>query len=315
MLHWRWLNLALILTLLVAGAACSSTDEDDSQTPSEQSDPFEFTSSDQPLNEADVFDWFARHLSSWDGLANLAIQEGDVRRQRVELEKKLGNQALKSREMLISALRNGSPWQQTIAAAALGFLPNRESSRELVPLMLETLGAADDERVIGNLLMSITHIADEDTDVSPIIDKMLKYPSQSVRRNAAAALVALANPQLESQVSRQMMIALEDEDEVVRALAAQALGELHSNIAVGNLIHKLNDGFSIVQREAALALGKIGNPLAVEPLIEKLSSGDPEVQEASTTALLEFSGGVKLETKEAWLQWWDRERSRAMKSQ
>ncbi len=317
MIQRRWLYLALVTAILTTSMACSSTEESESNedAPNGDSDPFRFSSSDEPVNDADVFDWFGRHLNSWDALANLADQEGDVRRQRVELEKKLGFQAQRHRETLVAALRSGSPWQQTISAAALGFLPSDEESRELLPLLIDTMQNSSDERVIGNVLMSLANIASEDTPLDPLLDKMLKYPSQTVRRNAAAALVALANPQLESQLGRQMMIALEDDDEVVRALAAQALGELRSNIAVGNLIHKLNDGFAIVQREAAIALGTIANPLAVEPLIEKLSSGDPEVQNAALMALEEISGGLKLETKEAWLQWWDRERPRMMKTQ
>ncbi len=74
---------------------------------------------------------------------------------------------------------------------------------------------------------------------------------------------------------------LEDPEEVVRGMAAQALGQVKSSWAVPQLILALSDENRPVRESAALALGSIGDPRAVRALCETLTSDDSAMVRAS----------------------------------
>ena len=59
---------------------------------------------------------------------------------------------------------------------------------------------------------------------------------------------------------------LTDEDSYVRRQAAEALGELGSEVAVGPLVELLKDQYKYVRREAVLALVKFSTPKAINSL-------------------------------------------------
>jgi MFS family permease len=75
-----------------------------------------------------------------------------------------------------------------------------------------------------------------------------------------------------------------------RARAARGLGRLGDPIAIGPLIHALNDGQEEVREAAAEALGDIGSSDAVEPLITLLYASHPHLSPLAARTLGRIGG-------------------------
>ena len=71
---------------------------------------------------------------------------------------------------------------------------------------------------------------------------------------------------------------LKDEDNSIRVLAAEELGEIKDTRAVEPLIAALQDNDRSVRSSAAVALGEIKDARAVGPLIAELKDDDISVQ-------------------------------------
>ncbi|MGB2613657.1 MAG: MFS transporter, partial [Phycisphaerae bacterium] len=83
---------------------------------------------------------------------------------------------------------------------------------------------------------------------------------------------------------------LDDPDHEVREEAARALGRIGATDAVEALIRRLTDPHSSIRPQAARALGRIGDPRAVPALLECLSGGSEDLQEACAHALGAIGG-------------------------
>ncbi|MBE3069791.1 MAG: MFS transporter, partial [Planctomycetes bacterium] len=78
---------------------------------------------------------------------------------------------------------------------------------------------------------------------------------------------------------------LDDPDPEVREEAVRALGRAGSLDSVETLIERLRDPASTIRPDAAQALGRIGDPRAVPALTEALADAMPEVRHACALAL------------------------------
>ncbi len=85
---------------------------------------------------------------------------------------------------------------------------------------------------------------------------------------------------------------LEDPDTDIRIEAVRALGRIGSPNVVDALINQLTDPSSSVRADAARALGRIGDPRAVPYLIEGLQSASEDLQDACIQALGSIGGNV-----------------------
>jgi HEAT repeat protein/MFS family permease len=83
----------------------------------------------------------------------------------------------------------------------------------------------------------------------------------------------------------EVLARLDDPDPDVREEAARALGRIRAPETVDPLIQHLRDPACTIRSEAAYALGQIGDARAVPALIENLSSPTPEIQDACARAL------------------------------
>jgi HEAT repeats/PBS lyase HEAT-like repeat len=84
----------------------------------------------------------------------------------------------------------------------------------------------------------------------------------------------------------ELIAALHNEDDDIRAMAARELGRLRTRQAVEPLLAALNDPrYWLVRCNAAEALGMIGDVRAVEPLIASLKHLDMNTQIAAAEAL------------------------------
>ncbi|HUX22056.1 MAG TPA: MFS transporter, partial [Spirochaetia bacterium] len=85
---------------------------------------------------------------------------------------------------------------------------------------------------------------------------------------------------------------LEDPDTDVRIEAVRALGRIGSPNVVDALINQLTDPTSSVRADAARALGRIGDPRAVPYLIEGLQSASEDLQDACLQSLGSIGGNL-----------------------
>ena len=83
----------------------------------------------------------------------------------------------------------------------------------------------------------------------------------------------------------EILIRLEDPDQEIREEAVKALGRIGGDQAVDALIKELADPSSLVRPESARALGRIGSAKALPHLIDGLASSEEELCEACARAL------------------------------
>jgi HEAT repeat protein len=100
------------------------------------------------------------------------------------------------------------------------------------------------------------------------------------KRRAADLLADIGEPAMES-----LLALVKEEDAIVRAYSAGALGSMKSERVVLPLIALLNDGDPYVRRTAAGSLGRTGSSQAVQPLIEALEDPARDMASAAVRAL------------------------------
>jgi HEAT repeat protein len=100
------------------------------------------------------------------------------------------------------------------------------------------------------------------------------------KREAAAALADLGEPAVDPLIAL-----LKDEDPIVRAYSAGALGGTKAERAIAPLAALLNDGDAYVRRTAAEALGGTGSPQAIRPLVELLEDPTRDLAKSAIRAL------------------------------
>lgn len=109
----------------------------------------------------------------------------------------------------------------------------------------------------------------------------LYHPEWSVRVEAVRTLEALGTPALMDHFE----ILLHDENGLVRAAAARALGEQGQYDSTASLVAALCDVEWRVRASAALALGKLRKPISLGPLVQLLYDEDESVRATAVWAL------------------------------
>jgi HEAT repeat protein len=107
-------------------------------------------------------------------------------------------------------------------------------------------------------------------------------PVLQVRRQAAAALGELDGLE---RAPPGLLTALRDQDQELRVLAAQALGEIADPSAVPALAGALKDESAEVRRQAVQALGEIDHADVTQHLVLAMKDPDTEVRRLAAEAL------------------------------
>ena len=110
---------------------------------------------------------------------------------------------------------------------------------------------------------------------------LLEDADEDVRTMAAEALAGIGS----REAAKPLIQALNDGDASVRLAAVKALGALGAGEAAATLVAKLKDENGDVRAAAAYALGETGAKKAVKPLIAALADISPDVREAAASAL------------------------------
>jgi HEAT repeat protein len=161
------------------------------------------------------------------------------------------------------------------------------SDEQLVPLCLQAFNHCD-ENVVQSAADRLGNIGGE-----PVATAMLsilgdKTKSGSARLHAAYTLGIVGD----STVVPALLIALrgDDEDPVVRGLAANALGRLAAHDAAPDLIRELKARDSFLRRKAAEALGDLQTRDAVPFLLAAMNDGEMFVVDAAAASLGKIGG-------------------------
>jgi len=183
-------------------------------------------------------------------------------------------------------LRSSDPKVRAAAESALV-----EGAARSAPL-LKRLLTPDHEDLHGRTLEIIRRIG---PPAMPLLVELLRHESESVRRNAADALIDLT-PHTET-IQPALRLALKDDDAMVAGDAARALGALGAKAvpSVGALIETLAHDDPYVRIYAAEALASIGAGAvkATSALAAALADATPGVRWAACEALAAIGPGAQ----------------------
>jgi len=116
----------------------------------------------------------------------------------------------------------------------------------------------------------------------PAVPQLINAMKASPHTSSAAqeALVKIGRPAVPALIE-----ALRHRNVLIRALAAEVLGEIGDAGAVEAMLPLLQERTDWVRREAVTALGKLGDPRAGDALLAMLGDTDLEVREVAAEAL------------------------------
>jgi HEAT repeat protein len=178
---------------------------------------------------------------------------------------------------LLVLLADPDPRLRTAAATAL-FWRGRNSPNALAPL----LRALDDPEVVVryHALMAIAYL-----DGAAQLELLLHHITDPHPLMKRAGIFAFRHLLKESKAMPLLIAALSDDDGMVRARAAEALGYQGQAAAVEPLLPLVDDGFPAARLATIRSLGQLGDARAVEPLLTQMSHSDPAIREAADQAL------------------------------
>jgi len=205
-----------------------------------------------------------RHAPRWSVRAGAARRLGEIGSARAVPE-------------LLDAMRD--PYEdedvKLACARALGMIRDPQA----IPHLIEALREPDKwvSPRVAEVLIPFGSLAE-----APLIEALRDPNSDNLRTWAASILGEMRSRAAVPNLIR----ALWDRAESVRAAAARALGEIADHRAVNALLEgTLRDPSALVRMEAAVALGKIGDEKALEALQLALTDPDPVVRLRTIEAL------------------------------
>lgn len=294
----------LLLVLLLAVAACQSTDDagkpgasDPSTTDSPKSADTAEKNGENPENLLDDatterlfldLDRFAKGYFS-------AKQEDRAETWTYLHRSVLGPRVDENLGLLIGALSEENPMhRRLISTMVLGFASKKEQAAAALVPMTEVPQVG----LVNNALISLATLRYPDTDLDPIV-LLLSHPDPDIRQNAAWVVYRVAlerRREGRAEVSEDLrtasaklllIVAQKDEDALVRAQAAAALGAIGDAMAVDVLLNLLQEDYWVIRTRAAEGLGELGKLAAISPLIEALDHAEGSTEETVIIASLE----------------------------
>lgn len=244
----------------------------------------------------------------WQAIQELLLEQ--MQRSFKEDQQKITQafERLRYVDFYLQELGSGVSWRRAVAAQRLGIIQSSQAISGLSKALedhdpdvrqvaLQALGQIPDLRALEKLvnkLRDVTHrrglsrrllmaslIPFGKGSVPFLIDK-LSDPSDAVRALVADALGEIGSP----QAMEVLVNSLADESPDVRAKAAHALGRIGHPLAVRPLIGLLSDQFWYVRLQAAKSLGHLGSPQAIYDLSLRLTDSHALIRSATAEALI-----------------------------
>ena len=152
-----------------------------------------------------------------------------------------------------------------------------DTIKALIPLL-----AVDDEQTKWRVIFAISRFGD--SAINHLLDA-LRRPE--LRDNAAKCLSVTVDPRIKKPHVVDILIkALEDEDECVRATAAELLGEIGDQRSVKPLVNALKD-VPLVREKVAWALAFMGKR-CVKDVVQVLKSTDWQTRQIAADILIKI---------------------------
>ncbi|MDP2796833.1 MAG: HEAT repeat domain-containing protein [Methanoregula sp.] len=192
-----------------------------------------------------------------------------VRWKAAEALSKIGNPAV---DLLIATLQYPDDDVRWKAAIALGEIGNPDAIEPLIQLLSD-----DDRFVRSRAAHALSMIGNP---AAPPLIQALKKGDPDVRWGAALALGKIKNP----IAVEPLILALADEETMVRAEAASALASIGTP-ALGPLLGFLKGAHGETRIEVMTAIGELKNADAIEPLIQLLENADDNERKAIADAI------------------------------
>ncbi len=166
-------------------------------------------------------------------------------------------------DIIIALLENKSGHMRSEAARMLGEMEERKAVEPLLSMLDDPV-----DSVPSNAAWALGKIGDLRA-VMPLLE-LLMDKKERVRTSAEEALTQIGSPCVNI-----LIMALEEEDELVRLHVAKVLGNIKDHAAVTPLTAMLHDEKAPVVKAAIDALGEIKDPWVVKHLTRMLKYGIP----------------------------------------
>lgn len=203
------------------------------------------------------------------------VQEREI---CTEIIKKFKNEEERAVNLLSHTLQsNGDEKIRAAAAFALGKLNNIKAVDPLLQALHDDIALVRREAVKALGSLCDTRIAEA------LIDIISLEKAVEVKWVIAQVLGKLRASRVIAPIME--IIEKEDDDDSVRSMFIEALGEIGDSRAVPFLINILQEGGVFAQISAANALGKIGDVRAIFPLIEAFTNEDSNLAASIQYAL------------------------------
>ncbi len=203
----------------------------------------------------------------------------------------------KQRPWVTNVLRLQVPLAALLAAEAEDAVPpteQRDVASELADWVLRGFPLSN----MAMRILSEMALTEFNVPVAGSLIVALQDKEEIVRASAANAL-----GQLKSDTAIQPLIAaLQDKEASVRGCAADALGQLKNDTAIQPLIAAFQDKESYVRWSAAKALGQLKSDTAIQPLIAALQDKEASVRTSAADALGQLKSDAAIQPLIAALQ-------------
>ncbi|MBN2491435.1 MAG: HEAT repeat domain-containing protein [Planctomycetes bacterium] len=207
-------------------------------------------------------------------------------------------------DLILAALDGDNERHRLVAAWALGYAGDPQVTRRLLGLL-----ADPSPKVRANALHALSLRRDPATPLAPLLAGFADDDA-GVRCNAARAVREVLAPGTGTEAIVPLTGLVRDEDPMVRLAAVGALGRIARPECLGYLVGALSDKTPLVRTQAALALGKSSDPAAVSHLLAALRSETNPLALDALVKALEILTGQQLRSRDEWLEWGKRARSR-----
>jgi HEAT repeat protein len=167
-------------------------------------------------------------------------------------------------------------WNQ-VYQLCMGTMRKTAMRDAIVARVIHTCKYADTPRTREQAMCALCDLGDPRA-----VEVLLGLLQDADVRRKAILLVGHYN---DPRAVEPLLGALQDADELVRSMAAWALGGLGDHRAVEPLMAALQSSHQEVRSTAAVALGRLNDLRAVEPLIGALEDPDQEVRSSTAWAL------------------------------
>ncbi|MBI3818511.1 MAG: HEAT repeat domain-containing protein [Planctomycetes bacterium] len=273
------------LACVILSAGCKSSEK--SNTP----EPFNASPDDKPKSIGVVITTLDNLLAQWNDAMNKpeTKQTLDRRFSLTNEIRKYSIQRFEELKLQLETSRVGR--NREIIAAALGFSNKTEALNPLLTAALQD----PDPSVREKGLLGLSRLADKNTPVELIADRLNVDYTEGEQWNASVALKRLAEAGTKMQPALPMIRkGLNHRNPTIRVHCAIALGAAHDAQSTPLLVTLLKDDRALVAAAAANALGQIGDPEVASALIDAMASTEYALRTEARAALTRMNSGQDL---------------------